>query len=212
MSTLVCKSSQAPNLKASAEPVKNDSLIPSYKTESVGENYRLTLPSQERKEHPLESFRHQALTTWVPKCNEIDFDAVEWFKHAESCGAIKCKMYTPEELRALDNMDRLLWKEKCHYSENLKRIKMPLNPDHSFAGRYEGPVLFVRDLERENSVIIVNGNHRTGAVMREEYNPAGHPLYVLEFVSIDVYEKLSGSSLSSKLYIGIEVEMGGRRH
>jgi len=80
MSTLVCKPSRASNREASAEPVKNDSLIPSYKTESVGENSRLTLPSQERREYLLERFREQVLTTWVPKCTEHNLDAVAFFK------------------------------------------------------------------------------------------------------------------------------------
>lgn len=211
MSTLVCKPSQASNRKAGAEPVKNDSPIPSYKTESVGDNSRLTLPSQERREYLLERFRDQVLTTWVPKLNELDLDAVAYFKEAESCGDIKCKMYTPEQLRALDNMDRLLWKEECHYSEVLNKIKMPLDPNHSFAEQFEGPVLFIRCPERNDGVIIVNGNHRTGAVMLEKYNPDGHPLYVLEFASIEAYKKLTESTPSEKLYISIKEETGGRR-
>ena len=220
MSTLVGKISPAvsnpkvpavsnPKVEVSVEPVNNKPATPSYKTESEGAN--LTLPSLDRREYVLGLFRDQVLTTWIPKCNEPHLDAVAYFKEAESCGDIKCKMYTPEQLRALDNMDRLLWKEEYHYSEVLKKIKMPLDPDRSFAEPCEGPVLFIRCPERNNGIIIVNGNHRTGAVMLKEYNPAGHPLYVLEFASIEAYKKLTESTPSEKLYIGIEVKSGGRR-
>lgn len=219
MSTLVGKISPAvsnskvpeasnPKVEVSVEPF-NKAPIPSYKTESEGAN--LTLPSLDRREYVLGLFRDQVRTTWIPKCNELGFDAVAFFKEAESCGAIKCKMYTPKQLLHLDNVDRLLWKEEYHYSDVLKKIKMPLDPDHSFAEPCEGPVLFIRCPERNNGIIIVNGNHRTGAVMLKEYNPDSHPLYVLEFASIEVYKKLTGITPSDILYIGIEEKSGGRR-
>lgn len=220
MSTLVGKISPAvsnpkvpkesnPKLEVSVEPVNNKPATHSYKTESEGAN--LTLPSLDRREYVLGLFREQVLTTWVPKCVEHKLDAVAIFKKAESSGAIKCKMYTPKQLLNLDNMDRLLWKEEYHYSDVLKKIKMPLDPDRSFSRLYEGPVLFIRCPERNNGIIIVNGNHRTGAVMLREYNPERHPLYVLEFASIEVYKKLTGITLSDILYIGIEEKSGGRR-
>ena len=220
MSTLVCKISPAvsnpkvpeaskPKVEVSVERVNNKPGILSYKTESEGAN--LTLPSLDRREYVLGLFREQVLTTWVPKCTEHNLDAVAFFKEAESSGAIKCKMYTPKQLLSLDNVERLLWKEEYHYSEVLKKIKMPLDPDRSFAEPCEGPVLFIRCPERNDGVIIVNGNHRTGAVMLEKYNPDGHPLYVLEFASIEAYKKLTESTPSEKLYISIKEETGGRR-
>lgn len=160
---------------------------------------------------PVGCFRKQVLDTWVPKWNEDNFNATDWFKHAESVGAITCKMYTPEQLWALENRDGLLWKEECHYSNVLRSIKLPLDPARSFSGRAEGPVVFVRCPERENAVIVVNGNHRAGAIMREEYNPHGHPLYALEFANVECFEKFAGMELSDKLYMGLEIRQGPRK-
>ncbi len=220
MSTLVCKISPAVSnpkvpeasnhkVEVSEERVNNKPAILSYKTESEGAN--LTLPSLDRREYVLGLFREPVLTTWVPKCTEHNLDAVAFFKKAEYSGAIKCKMYTPKQLLSLDNVERLLWKEEYHYSEVLKKIKMPLDPDPSFAKPCEGPVLFIRCPKRNNGIIIVNGNHRTGAVMLKEYNPDSHPLYVLEFASIEVYKELTGITLSDIFYINIEEKSGGRR-
>jgi hypothetical protein len=160
---------------------------------------------------PVERFRDRVVATWLPKCHDDGFNAADWFKHAESLGAVRCKMYTPEQLRALDEMDALLWKEAYHFTDVLRAIKLPMDPSRTFSGRGEGPVIFVREPDRNNAVIVVNGNHRAGAVMREEYNPDGHPLYVLEFASPECYEKFAGVPLSAKLYIGIDVCEGRRR-
>lgn len=160
---------------------------------------------------PVGCFRQQLLDTWLPKLQDEDFNATEWFQHAEALGVITCKMYTPEQLWALDQRDALLWKEGCHFNNVLGSIKLPLDPQRAFSGPGEGPVMFVRCPDRRDAVVVVNGNHRTGAVFREEYNPERHPLYVLEFANPECFEKFAGTPLSEYFYIGIDVREGPRR-
>lgn len=171
---------------------------------------KLQAPSAELFSNPLDQFRDRIIKTLLPKWNEPNIDAVELFRHAELTGDVSCKTYSAAELQLLDNQDRLLWKEKALYTAVLDSIRLPFDTKHDFDGFGDGPVIFVRDPVRRNAVIIVNGNHRTGAVMREEYNPKGHPLYVLEFSAPEIFEKLTGCPLSSTLYLNPDVEPGRR--
>lgn len=162
---------------------------------------------------PEEQFRKQVYETWIPKWDE-EIDGVpprDWFANAEHDGAVELKKYNPAELRQLRDTDKILWKEECHFEQVLAKIRTPIDPARSFAGRGEGPVIFVRDEER-GLVIVVNGNHRTGAVMMEKYNPSDSPLYVVEFSSVEAFEKFCGVRPSDRGYMNIQVEQGGRRH
>jgi hypothetical protein len=151
--------------------------------------------------------------SWLPKCGE-SADGVSWkswFQNAEHDGAVQLKQYTPSELRELRDSDKIHWKEECHYEQVLRKIQMPIDPARSFSGRGEGPVLFVKDVDR-GVVIVVNGNHRAGAVMLEEHNPTNSPLYVVEFSSIEAYEKFAETPLTKRSYLNIQVEPGSRKH
>jgi len=172
-----------------------------------------TLPSMEKSKNlvNLELLREQVYHTWLPKWDEtIDgLPAQEWFAKAESEGNVCFRVYTPQELRGLQDHDRLYWKEECHYADALKSITLPRDPGRSFKGMGEGPLVFVRHQERE-AVIVVNGNHRTGAVMSQELNPMGSPLFAVVFSSAEVYEKFAGMPLSPRSYLAIPVVEGDR--
>jgi hypothetical protein len=159
----------------------------------------------------LSMLRDQVYDTWIPKCDEeiAGLSPAEWFASAEIDGDICFKAYSPAALRALQDMDRLYWKEECLYEDVLKGISMPLDPARSFAGRAEGPIILVRCPERD-VVMVVNGNHRVGAVMREEFNPTNSPLFVVEFANPRVYEQFTGAPLTRTSYLAIDVREGGR--
>ncbi len=161
---------------------------------------------------PLDVLRNQIIETWLPKFNEPDFDAVGWFKDMESRGFVTCKEYSAGRLRALEHMDRLNWKEAAHYENVLHRISLPLDPSRSFEKSGEGPIIFVRD-DKRDALVVMNGNHRTGKILREEHNPDDYPAYVIEFNSIALFDKLAGFDLGwGTVYMNIEVEQGDRRN
>lgn len=184
--------------------------------EAMSETYRhheLAQLATVEMADPLERFREQVYRTWLPKLGALE-DGVgyaDWFHGAEIDGAVALKQYTAHEIRDLRDTDRIHWKESAYSAQVLQKISMPIDPSHSFGGKGQGPVIFVRD-EESGVVIVVNGNHRAGAVMMERYNPKDSPLYVVEFSSVEAYEKFAGTSLSSERYLDIEVEQGPRRH
>ena len=162
---------------------------------------------------PVDALREQIIDTWLPKFNEPDlnFNAVEWYKDMEKRGLVTCKEYSPGELRSLEHMDRLLWKEVAHFEDVLNSIQLPLDPNRSFGDAGESPVIFIRD-DKRNARVVMNGNHRTGKILREEHNPEEYSLYVIEFSSLALFNKLANHDLDwGHVYLGIDVEQGGRR-
>ena len=130
----------------------------------------------------------------------------------ESRGFVTCKEYSAGRLRALEHMDRLNWKEAAHYENVLHRISLPLDPSRSFEKSGEGPIIFVRD-DKRDALVVMNGNHRTGKILKEEHNPDDYPAYVIEFNSIALFDKLAGYDLGwGTVYMNIEVEQGDRRN
>jgi hypothetical protein len=203
---LATRTSKTPATKVDTE--KTEEFLPHvHDTLRHTELADLKLP---RKLEPIEEFRKQVYETWLPKWDET-IDGVSstiWFENAEQDGAVQLKEYTPAELRTLRELDQIHWKEEYHYEQVLKNIQLPFDPARPFSRRGEGPVIFVKN---QDVVIVVNGNHRAGAVMLEEYNRTHSPLYVVEFSSIDAYEKFADCPLTSRSYLDISVEPGGRR-
>jgi hypothetical protein len=168
-------------------------------------------PALPPRPEPLNIFREQVISTWLPKLNDPDHDAAEIFLEAEAEKLVKFTTYTPAQLHALDKLDRLAWKEAFHYEDVLSQISFPVDVDRTFHGRGEGPILFVREASAAcERVVVVNGNHRTGAAMREDLNPGGHSIYVVEFADSDVYAKIMDCRLSLPSYIDIDTLPGGR--
>jgi hypothetical protein len=166
--------------------------------------------NQEPRYDPLARFREQVINTWLPKLSDADLNSAEIFLEAESEARVKFATYTPEQLHALNNSDRLFWKEAYHYEEALAQISFPVDVERSFDGWGEGPVLFICNNGRDGGISVVNGNHRAGAAMRSDINPDSHPLFVVEFADADVYEKIMGVSPSKTSYVAIDT-LPGRR-
>lgn len=162
---------------------------------------------------PVDALRAQIIDSWLPKFNEpeLNFNAVEWYEDMEKRGLVICKEYSPGELRSLEHMDRLRWKEAAHFEDVLNSIQLPLDPNHSFNDPRESPVIFIRD-ERGDARVVMNGNQRTGKIMYKEHNPEEYSLYVIEFSSLALFNKLANHDLDwGYVYLGIEVVPGGRR-
>jgi hypothetical protein len=162
---------------------------------------------------PVDALREQIIDTWLPKFNEPDlnFNAVEWYQDMEKRGLVTCKEYSPGELRSLEHMDRLLWKERAHFEDVLNSIQLPLDPNRSFGDAGESPVIFIRD-DKRNARVVMNGNQRTGKIMYKEHNPEEYSLYVIEFSSLALFNKLANHDLDwGYVYLGIDVVPGGRR-
>jgi hypothetical protein len=165
---------------------------------------------QEPRHDLLGRFREQVINTWLPKLSDEDLNSAEIFLEAESEGRVRFATYTPEQLHALNNSDRLFWKEAYHYEEALAQISFPVDVERSFDGWGEGPVLFICNASRNEGILVVNGNHRPGAAMRSDINPDNHPLFVVEFADSDVYVKIMGVSPSKTSYVAIDT-LPGRR-
>lgn len=162
---------------------------------------------------PVDALREQNIDTWLPKFNEpeLNFNAVEWYEDMKKRGLVICKENSPGELRSLEHMDRLRWKEAAHFEDVLNSIQLPLDPNRSFKDTGESPVIFVRD-DKRNARVVMNGNHRTGKILRKEHNPEDFPLYVIEFSSPALFNKLANYELDwGRVYLSIDVEQGGRR-
>lgn len=158
--------------------------------------------------------REEIVNTWLPKFNEPDenFDAVAWFKEKEQQGLLSVKEYSAEHLRALESRDKLHWKESCHFESVLNRISLPLDPSRSFENAGTSPIIFVHNPDRD-CLVVMNGNHRTGKVFWEEHNPDNHPVQVLEFSSLEIYEKLVGFEIGWGItYLNVSIEQGDRRY
>jgi|GEM_PF-4476450 len=152
------------------------------------------------------------IETWLYKIDDDDPRCpVEQYRAMRAAGEVSCKEYSAEELRTLNTYDLLRWTEAAHYKAILAGITLPLDPSRDLSTPGSGPVIFVRLAAPVGAVLVLNGNHRTGAVVREEYNPYDHPLQVLEFSSTDAWEKMIGISISGNQYVDIQVEPGRRR-
>ena len=163
---------------------------------------------------PLGVLREEIVNTWLPKFNEPDenFDAVAWFKEKEQQGLLTVKEYSAADLRALESRDQLHWKESCHFEDVLNQISLPLDPSRSFENAGTGPIIFVHNPDRD-CLVVMNGNHRTGKVFWGEHNPDNHPVHVLEFRSLELYEKLAGSHQGwGNTYLNVWIEPGDRRY
>jgi hypothetical protein len=170
----------------------------------------LTGSVSEQRHDPLGRFREQVVNTWLPKLSDEELNSTEIFLEAESEGRVKFATYTPEQLHALNNSDRLLWKEEYHYEEALAQISFPVDVERSFHGKGEGPVLFISNAGRNAGILVVNGNHRAGPAMRSDINPNNHPLFVVEFADEDIYVKIMGVTPSKTSYLAIDT-LPGRR-
>ena len=162
---------------------------------------------------PRGVLREEILSTWLPKFNEPaeNFDAIAWFKEKEHQGLLTVKEYSAHQLRTLESKDKLHWKESCHFENVLNRISLPLDPSRSFENAGTSPIIFVHNPDRD-CLVVMNGNHRTGKVFWEEHNPDNHPVHVLEFSSLELYEKLVGSELGwGTTYLNVPIVQGNRR-
>ncbi len=163
---------------------------------------------------PLEVLREEIISTWLPKCDEPaeNFEAVAWFKEKEGQGLVTVKEYSAKELRAMESLDKLHWKESCHFENVLNRISLPLDTSRSFENAGTSPILFVKNPDRD-CLVVMNGNHRTGKVFWGKHNPDNHPVHVLEFSSLKLYEKLTGDAGGWGItYLNVSIEPGDRRY
>ena len=144
---------------------------------------------------PLTRFENQVVSKWLPKAlpEEIE-QTMERYNTMRKAGYISIEAYSAHRLAALYQRGKIGWCEHILDEQKIDSISFPMNPEYDLLlENIGGPVIFIGDRFDKERICVMQGNHRTAAVLfrGQETNES---LYVIRFMSSTHCQKLIHST------------------
>jgi hypothetical protein len=147
--------------------------------------------------NPLVRFENQIVSNWLPNAlpEKID-ETMALYHHMRAQGHLTIQAYSAKQLAGMYARGRIHWCEAQLNEKKIDSITFPLVPDFNLvADNVGGPVIFVGSFFDKDQVSVLQGNHRTAAVLfrGQEHNES---LYVLRFRASTYSQQLIGATPS----------------
>lgn len=147
---------------------------------------------------PLVRFENQVVSHWLPTlCPENIEQTMSLYRTMKAEGGVAIKQYTAHDLARLHKKSLIQWCEPILDESKIDNILFPMNPEKDLlTGSDGGPVIFVGTLTDRERISIMQGNHRTAAVLLKGQH-SNESLYVVRFRGAGDSLKLIGASPGS---------------
>lgn len=140
---------------------------------------------------PLARFENQVVTKWLPKALPEDIDAtMALYNTMRKAGHVSVEAYSAHRLAKLYQRGKIGWCEHILDEHKIESISFPMNPEYDLLlEKIGGPVIFIGDRFDRERICVMQGNHRTAAVLfrGQETNES---LYAIRFKSSSYCQKL----------------------
>lgn len=147
---------------------------------------------------PLARFENQVTSHWLPTLFPEKIEqTMSLYRKMKADGHVTIKEYTARDLAALQKKKLIQWCEPVLAEGKIDSFIFPMDPEKDLlTGADGGPVIFVGTLTNRERFSVMQGNHRTAAVLLrgQERNES---LYVVRFRGSGDCQKLIGASPES---------------
>ena len=150
-----------------------------------GSNHRVQVARVEERgieSSSLARFENQVLSHWLPRVFAGNLEeGMTLYRNMRAQKAITFEVFSAKRLAAMYTREKLHWCENVLHQHKIDSINLPMDPEYDLLlDEVGGPVTFIGHPGDEGRVTIVQGNHRTAAVLfkGQERNES---LYVLRF-------------------------------
>lgn len=146
---------------------------------------------------PLVRFENQIVSNWLPNAlpEKIE-ETMILYHHMRAQGHLTIQAYSAKQLAGMYARGRIHWCEPELFERKIDSISFPIVPEYNLvADNVGGPVIFVGSFFDKDQVSVLQGNHRTAAVLfrGQEHNQS---LYVLRFRASTYSQQLIGATPS----------------
>lgn len=128
-----------------------------------------------------------------------------------AAGLVTLRYIDKAELDSLDIAGRFAFREPKIYGGSLAQIKMPLDASSATrlaeSGNWNAPPILINIDDAIGTIVVLNGNHRLYKALIQE---SDHPLFVIEFKSLEALEIGVDYSLSKIAFGGGHTDWGYR--
>jgi hypothetical protein len=146
---------------------------------------------------PLVRFENQVVSHWLPKVFSDDIEKTIGLYHSMKAeGRLTIEEYSAQRLATMYTHGKIEWCEASIDQHKIDGIVFPMNPEKDLlAENVGGPVIFVGNWLDKDRVSVMQGNHRTAAVLFRGQE-SDESLYVLRFRTVGDCQKLMGTTPS----------------